>query len=394
MTDQTATRPPGDAVTDLPASGHEHKVHHHHPGLTATIAKVVIFTGLSALITSVVLFSLLDIDVHSTSGYYADFTDVAGLQSGDTVRIAGVEVGKVGGVSVHGQDARVAFSLDTSQHLTTTTQATIHFANLLGERYLAILPGPAGGRPLRPGGVIPVSRTTPALDLTAVFDGFQPLFAALSPAEVNQLSASIIAVFQGESAATSSIISSTSTITNNLADRQNIINALLTSASNLLNTVGAHDADLGNLIGNFDLLVQGLAAGKTEFGGAISNVNTLTNLAAHYFGVSQPQLNQDVQGLATATQSLVANQSKIASLLQGAPGLFTTLAKVQSSGNWIQAYVCNLTVNLVGSNGGPAPPLNISIIPGVFPSGGVYPANVTLPSGPIGNQSVHTAACS
>jgi phospholipid/cholesterol/gamma-HCH transport system substrate-binding protein len=369
----------------------EHKVRHEHPGLTAVIVKVALFTALSILITSIVLFSLLDIDVHPTKGYYADFSDVSGLQGGETVRVAGVEVGKVGGVSVHGNVARVSFSLETGQHITSTTGAAVHFANLLGERYLAIVPGPPGGQPLSPGSVIPVSRTTPALDLTAVFDGFQPLFSALTPTQVNQLAGSIIEIFQGEAGTTSSIISQTASIANNLADRQAVINSLLTNAAGLLNTVGAHDADLGNLIGNFDTLVQGLAAGKTQFGGAIDNLNTLTNLAAHYFGLSRPQFDQDIQGLATATQSLVANQSNINDFLSGLPGLFNTVAKIQTSGNWVQVYVCNLTVNLLGPGGGPPPPLNIAIIPGAtFP---VYPSNITLPSGPIGDQTHHTAAC-
>jgi phospholipid/cholesterol/gamma-HCH transport system substrate-binding protein len=395
MTDHTPVETPTDGATDHDQShGREHRTHRHLPGLTSTVVKVVLFTGMSAIITSIVLYSLLDIEVHSTVGYYADFTDVSGLQAGDTVRIAGVEVGKVGSVLVHGHVARVSFSLETSQHITTTTRAAIHFANLLGELYLAILPGPPGGAPLKPGKVIPVSQTTAALNLTAVFDGFQPLFSALSPAAVNQLAGSIIDIFQGEAGATSSIISQVATITNNLADRQQVIDGLLTSSANLLGTVGSHDADLGNLIGNFDTLVRGLASSKSQIGGAVSNVNTLTNLAAHYFAESQPQLNDDVQGLATATKSLVANQSHINTFFQGLPGLLNTVAKIQTSGNWIQAYVCDLTVNLLGPGGGPAPPLNISIIPGVFPAKGVYPANITLPTGTIGNQSAHTAACS
>jgi phospholipid/cholesterol/gamma-HCH transport system substrate-binding protein len=372
----------------------EKKTHHHSPGLKKTVVKVVFFTGMSLIITSIVLFSLLDIEVHPTVGYYADFTDVSGLHSGDTVRVAGVEVGKVGGVSVEGKVARVSFSLETSQHITTTTHATIHFANLLGELYLDILPGPPGGSALKPGGLIPVSQTTPPLDLTAVFDGFQPLFSALSPAEVNQLAGSVIDIFQGEAGATASIISEVSTITDNLAERQNVINGLLTSSASLLRSVGSHDADLGSLITNFDTLVRGLASSKSQIGGAIDNVNTLTNLAAHYLGESQPQFDQDIQGLATATKSLVANQSHINTLFQGLPGVLNAVTKVQTSGNWVQAYVCDLTVNLLGPGGGPAPPLNISIIPGAFPAKGVYPANVTLPSGSIGNQSVHTGACS
>jgi phospholipid/cholesterol/gamma-HCH transport system substrate-binding protein len=395
VTDRTEAEVPTEGPPEhVQPHRREKRTHHHFPGLKSTIVKVVLFTGMSLVITSIVLFSLLDIEVHPTSGYYADFTDVSGLQAGDTVRVAGVEVGKIGGVSVDGDVARVSFSLETGQHVTTTTRASIHFANLLGELYLDILPGPPGGTPLKPGGVIPVSQTTPPLDLTAVFDGFQPLFSALSPTQVNQLAGSIIDIFQGEAGATSSIISEVSTITDNLVERQDVINGLLTNSASLLRAVGAHDADLGSLIANFDTLMRGLAASKSQISGAISNVNTLTNLAAHYFGNSQPQLNQDVQGLATATQTLVANQSRLNSFFQGIPGLLNAATKVQSSGNWAQAYVCDLTVNLLGAGGGPAPPLNISIIPGAFPAKGVYPSNITLPTGAIGDQSAHTAACS
>jgi phospholipid/cholesterol/gamma-HCH transport system substrate-binding protein len=394
VTDHTPTQVPTDEALENFKRRREQRTHHHLPGLKSTIVKVVLFTAMSVVITSIVLFSLLDIEVHPTVGYYADFTDVSGLQAGDTVRVAGVEVGKVGSVSVHGDGARVSFSLETTQHITTTTRASIHIANLLGELYLDILPGSPGGRPLKPGGVIPASQTTPPLDLTAVFDGFQPLFSALSPNEVNELAGSIIDIFQGEAGATANIISEVSTITDNLADRQNVINELLTSAASLLNTVGSHDTDLGSLIGNFDSLVRGLAASKNEIGGAVSNVKTLTNLAAHYFGESQPQLDQDIQRLAIASNSLVANQSRINTFFQGLPGLLNAAAKIQTSGNWAQVYVCDLTVNLVGAGGGPAPPLNISIIPGAFPAHGVYPSNITLPSGAIGDQSDHTAACS
>jgi phospholipid/cholesterol/gamma-HCH transport system substrate-binding protein len=363
----------------------DRRTHHAHPGLTAVIIKVALFTALSVLITSIVVTSILDLDVHSTRGYAADFTNVSGLQPGDTVRIAGVEVGKVGSVSLQGNHARVTFSLDTSQHLTTTSTASIQFENLLGQLFLAVAPGAPGGKPLPAGSTIPLSRTAPALDLTAVFDGFEPLFSALQPAEVNQLAQSIIEVFQGESGTVSSLVAETAAITSNLADRQAVINGLLTSLASLLNSVGAHDTQLGQLIGNFDSLVRGLAASRSQLGSAIDNVSSLTTTVSGLLNQAQPDLNQDIDNLSGVAASLARNQAGINSLLQGFPGLLNTLTKIQSTGNWINAYICNLTVNIQG------PPLNISIIPGVSPP--QYPENVTLPSGYVGNPADHTASC-
>jgi phospholipid/cholesterol/gamma-HCH transport system substrate-binding protein len=361
------------------------RAHQPHPGLTGTIFKVAAFTVVSVILTSVVFSSLLDVNGSSTNTYTAEFTNASGLQAGDTVRIAGVEVGKVGAVTLDGNHAAVVFSVDSDQHLTTTTRAAIHFENLLGQRFLAILPGTAGSAPLPSGGVIPMSRTTPAIDLTAVFDGFEPLFSALAPGQVNQLAASIIDVFQGESGTVDDLIEQTAVITNNLADRQVVIDGLLTSLASLLDTVGVHDSQLGQLIVNFDSLVRGLAGSRASLSTAISNVSTLETTTSGLLDQAQPSLDEDIQGLASDVQTLSANQQGLDHLLQGFPGLVGTLTKIQSSGNWVNVYLCNLTIDVQGN-------LDISLVPGV--SAPQYPDPVDLPSGEVGDQQSHTASCS
>ena len=219
-----------------------------------------------------------------------------------------------------------------------------------------------------------------------MFDGFQPLFSALSPDQVNQLAGSIIDVFQGESGTLSDIVAQTAALTNNLADRQQVIDTLLNSLSSLLDTVGVHDTQLGQLIGNFDTLMTGLAGSRAQLGSAIDNLATAESTTSSLLNESQPALNQDIQALATAVQSLSANQSGLDGVLTGFPGLVGTLTKIQSSGNWINVYLCNLTINVSGQ-------LDISLVPGVSPTN-QYPNPVTLPSGAIGDQTRHTASCS
>ena len=76
----------------------------------------------------------------------------------------------------------VTFDVDSDSELNQATNATIRYRNLVGQRYIALTQG-AGDR--RRGS----TRTTrsrwaapaPALDLTVLFNGFQPLFTALSP---------------------------------------------------------------------------------------------------------------------------------------------------------------------------------------------------------------------
>jgi phospholipid/cholesterol/gamma-HCH transport system substrate-binding protein len=359
--------------------------------------KLVAFAGLSALLTTVVITSVLDLQVQAARGYRAVFANATGLQAGDTVRIAGVEVGKVSSVRLlqgkgaaacgrgHGNCALVGFNVAADQRLTTTTRAAVFFGNLLGQRFLGLVPGPPGGATLPPGATIPMGRTQPGLDLTAVFNGFQPLFDALSPDEVNQLAASIIAVFQGQSGTVSSLVAETAAITSNLADRQQVLDQLLGNLASLLDSVNRQGGQLGQLIGNFDQLVAGLAGERAQLGGAISGLGQLNTAAAGLLQQSQPALSQDIAGLASATGTLSTDQRQLDGVIAGLPPVLRALMKTVSTGSYINVYLCNLTVTVNGA-------LNVSLVPGV--PAPQYPAGVRLPSGPVGDQGQHTAVCS
>jgi phospholipid/cholesterol/gamma-HCH transport system substrate-binding protein len=344
------------------------------------LIKLVIFVVVAVIITISVVATLLD--VKSGPGYHAIFANATGLESGDTVRIAGVEVGKVNGVSLVGDRAKVDFSVSGSQHLTSTTTASIQFENLLGQRYLQITAGPSGGVPLKAGATIPMSRTKPGLDLTTVFSGFQPLLAALDPKQVNDLTGSIIQVLQGESGAVANLVNETTVLTQNLASRQQVIDQVLDNLTPLLTSVNAHDAQLSDLITGLNSLVTGLANESGTVGSALSGMSDLVTNTNNLLQNVQPTLDQDLSGLQGVTGELVNNQSQLSSVLHNLPALLYTLDKVSSSGNYLNIYICDLTLNV--SN-----PISVKLSPTVPQSPGL-----AVPVGFIGDPSDHTAVCS
>src|SRR5271168_1746389 len=74
--------------------------------------------------------------------YKALFTNVSGLEGGNFVRIAGVDVGKVKNITVQ-PDSRVLVEFGASDAvvLTEGTRAAIRFADLVGGRYVALEEG-------------------------------------------------------------------------------------------------------------------------------------------------------------------------------------------------------------------------------------------------------------
>jgi phospholipid/cholesterol/gamma-HCH transport system substrate-binding protein len=347
------------------------------------LIKLGVFVVVAVLITVSVVATLLDLKLGQPStGYHAIFANASGLQSGDTVRIAGVEVGKVNGVGLVGDKAEVDFTVASSNHLTTNSTASIQFENLLGQRYLQINAGAPGGAPLRSGATIPMSRTQPGLDLTTVFSGFQPLLAALNPQQINDLTGSIIAVLQGESGAVANLVNQTAQLTGNLASRQTVIYKILDNLTPLLTAVNAHDQQLGQLIDGLNSLVTGLAGQRQQIGDAVTGLSNLTVNATNLLQNVQPTLDQDLGGLQGVTSELLANQTQLSSVIADLPALLNSLDKVTSSGNYLAVYICDLTLNVSG-------PISVKLSPTVPQS-----PPLSVPTGIIGDQTQKTSVCS
>jgi phospholipid/cholesterol/gamma-HCH transport system substrate-binding protein len=88
------------------------------------------------------------------------FTDVKGLKSGAVVRVAGVEVGKVSGVELTGEEVEVRLKVneENKSRITTESRASIGSLSLLGEPVIDISPS-TQGKPLQDGEFVPSERS-------------------------------------------------------------------------------------------------------------------------------------------------------------------------------------------------------------------------------------------
>lgn len=83
----------------------------------------------------------------------AQFNSASGLKSGATIEIAGVEVGRVRGITLKEDRAVVTLAIENGVKLYTDTIASIKTRGIIGEKFLSLSPG-GGGDPLKPGEVI------------------------------------------------------------------------------------------------------------------------------------------------------------------------------------------------------------------------------------------------
>ncbi|HTF49626.1 MAG TPA: MCE family protein [Pseudonocardia sp.] len=308
--------------------------------------KLAIFTVVTVLFTGVLAATIANTGFGRGSGYTAIFTDASGLQQGDDVRMRGVKIGQVTSLRIQdNQYAAVDFQVESSRVLPALVTATIKYRNLIGQRYISLDTGtPAAGQTstLPVGGTIPLARTRPALNLTELFNGFHPLFQALSPDEVNKLSYEIIQVFQGEGPTVESLLASTASLTNTLADRDEVIGRVIDNLNTVIGTVSARAPELSQLISTLQQLVSGLNEQRRPIGSAVDAIGELTKSTAGLVEDARPPLRSDIDQLRQLAGTLNDNAPTIDRAITNWGPKLDKLVRSVSYGSWFNFYMCQI----------------------------------------------------
>jgi phospholipid/cholesterol/gamma-HCH transport system substrate-binding protein len=331
-------------------------------GLLAPLIKLVIFLVVTLLLTYVLAATIANQSFGSTKSYKADFTDVTGLDTGDDVRIAGVRVGTVESIKIvrpttgdksncdysKQSYSQVTFSVQKSTPLPmppadpTAKMAQVRYRNLIGQRYVDIeQPATVTNKTLPSGGTIGLCHTDPPLDLTTLFQGFEPLVQGLNAGQINDLSGELIQVLQGEGGNLDLLLTNLASLTNTLADKNEVIGQVIDNLTGVLTEIGDRDSELSNLIVQLTDLFKGLASDRTTIGNAIVGVNNLASTTAGLLQQIRPPLKQDVADLTPLLQNLNANQSTIKYVIDQLPPTVAGLIRTASYGSWFNFYLCS-----------------------------------------------------
>ncbi|WP_139977720.1 MCE family protein [Nocardioides litoris] len=332
--------------------------------------KLGIFMIVTILATSLLVIVIGNLSFQPTREYKAVFNDVTGVIKGDDVRVAGVKVGTVKEIKVvDGEDGEVSgraeltFSVDEATTLTEATNVAIRYRNLVGQRYLALTQGEGDTAVLEADETIPESRTEEALDLTELFNGFKPLFEALSPDDVNKLSFEVIQVFQGEGGTLEGLLASTASVTSTLADRDQVIGDLLENLDFVLDHIADRDDQLSQLIINFRTLVAGLKDDRRAILDSFDEVSALADETAELVEGVRPPFVEDIKQLRRLTKNINDNKRELDRALQVLPIKLDKIGRTAIYGSWFNFYLCDFRGSVrIGNR--PVADLNVENIGG------------------------------
>lgn len=322
------------------------------------IAKVIGFCAVGVACASLVA-NTLSVPVRGDSQRYTvEFTDVEGLHEGNPVTMSGVRVGRVDSIAfadAGGGTSKAVVGIEVSSDyaLDRNTTAAVRYGDMLGARYVALgLPegsavvpiGAAASEALEPGGVIPIERTTPPVDLTALMNGFAPLFDALDPAEVNTLTRGFVETFDGQGATVSLLLDRIATLTTDIADRGGVFEQLLTNMNVLMSSVDRRQPQLEQLITGLRDMSTSVVGSNDSLAVLLDDGNRAVASLAAALARSQGTFGASITDLTSVTEAWIADTPAFEQFVAKMPQFADGVNRISAYGGFVSLYLCNFVL--------------------------------------------------
>jgi phospholipid/cholesterol/gamma-HCH transport system substrate-binding protein len=272
--------------------------------------------------------------------YAADFSEAAGLQKTDEVRVAGVKVGKVVDIDLAGDHVVVKLRVK-GVHLGRLTRAEIKIKTVLGRKYVALEPD--GDGTLDPDTHIPVTRTSAPFDISPAF---QDLAKTVGQVDTTQLAASFTTLadtFRGTPKEVQASLNGLSRLSQTIASRDAQLRVLLDRANGVTGVLAARDDDLVEFLKQTDLVLQEVKARRAAIHTLLVTTTTLSEQLIALVRENRATLDPALTHLRGVVDVLRKNQDNLDKSLQEMAPFVRLFANNLGNGRWFDTYVYNLT---------------------------------------------------
>jgi phospholipid/cholesterol/gamma-HCH transport system substrate-binding protein len=297
--------------------------------LIKLIAFVVICVGLTVYIGAKIANVQLGPQYHLN----AVFSDVTGMSTGDPVRLGGVPVGKVTGLKLVDGRAHVGFAVNRSIKLPVDTRVAVAWRNLIGQRFLSLVPGQRA-QLLKNGDQ--VSQTTSVVDLNAFVNRLGPLAAAINPQQLNDIFTALAQAFNGNIGNSTSLVADLNGILATLAQRNGTISQLITDYKTITGTLASRDQQIQTMVDNVVLLSQAFSSNTQLIDNSLTQLSGLSSGLDTLLTKSGSQLKGVVDNLSVVTNVLLRQRiAELSQALNGLPAALQALFSISSQGRYI-----------------------------------------------------------
>jgi len=277
---------------------------------------------LGLVVAGVLWWTLKDADKKHLTAY---FTGATGLYVGNSVRMLGVDMGKVTSVEPMGDRVKVEVEYDRAIQVPADAQAAIVAPSLVSDRYVQLAPAYTGGEVISEGATIPLERTAVPVEVDQLYESLDKISQSLGPNGVNSngsLSDLLTTVAQnvdGNGQALHDTITKLSQASKTLSGNDDDLFGTIANLADFTTTLAQSD----NQVRQFETRladVSGYLAGEKEnLAATVQQLGTTLATVQQFINTHSDRLKSNVDKLASVTQVLVDQRSALAEILDVAP---------------------------------------------------------------------------
>ncbi|HEY1651334.1 MAG TPA: MCE family protein [Acidimicrobiales bacterium] len=258
--------------------------------------KIVGLVAVVLMTAAVLAILLLNRSVFS-SGYTinAQFPNAAGISNGTTVMVAGVNVGTVKSVKVHGDTVDAQLSVNNGVQLPHVTTAAVEVETLLGVVDVTLKPVAGWDDLLKSGAMI--TDTSVPTEFYQLQNTAHSLLSKTNAKALNNLVTSLANITQDKQKQVAQIISGLGALTTTVDQRSGQVSQLIDSANSLSSTLTSRDQQLLSVVNNLNTVSTGLAANDQDLSNLINNVDSLSTQTNSLVSQDSPALNSLLSSL-------------------------------------------------------------------------------------------------
>ena len=279
--------------------------------------------------------------VNGTRNATVYVADAAGLNTGDAVQVAGMQVGAVRKIELEGDKVKVSFAIDTDVALGADTSAQIKTDSILGRRALGVF---SDGRGELPDNTIPLDRTAVPYSLTAALGDLSDTVEEMDTDKVDEALTVIAETMEGSSPEIRGALDGITRLSRSLNERDEGVRQLLEKAAGTTDVLGQRSDQINQLMVDGNILFTQLDLRRRALSELIVNIDELSRQLSGVVQDNEAQLGPALDKLENVSDLLIRNKDDIDLGLRRIVPFSTALSEAVASGPWFNAYVSNLTI--------------------------------------------------
>ncbi|MEJ8279431.1 MCE family protein [Pseudonocardia spirodelae] len=276
--------------------------------------------------------------------YEAEFTEAGGLDSGDKVRIAGVETGEVRDVTLDGAKVVVSFALKGDAP-GDVSRAAIKTQTLLGQRYLDIQP--AGRQAMAPGDVIPVDRTSAPYSVSQGLEDVTRTVGQIDTPKVSEALDTVATTFRDTPDDVTATLDGLTRISETINSRDRALLDLLNNAEGTTAILRDRSGELTTLLRDGNALLSELEARREVIRRLLANAETVFTQVRGLIADNREQIGPVLDRTNRVLALLRENEGNLTSAIERLGPFARSLGEIIASGPFFGAHIENLTLGNV-----------------------------------------------